>query len=223
MIEPVGTDFSRPIGEAKGEYFWGVEQYIASVSDFIARCVTGNGRWYSPKYLLGESYGEIPSGGVAYYIVQKYSVSFNGIILVPQYMNFVAGNAGITIDLPQVNYFSTFATTAWYHNAVADRPNDLQQFLREVEAFAVDEYAPLLHKGNRASAEERQRVLVGMQRFTGISADYWDKAVRIDEGCFAKQLLRERSKVVGRIDSRFTDEPISDISESISYDPFSQM
>jgi carboxypeptidase C (cathepsin A) len=97
----------------------------------------------------------------------------------------------------------------------------LQQFLREAEAFAVDEYAPLLHQGNHASAEERQRVLVGMQCFTGISADYWDKAnLRMDEGRFTKQLLRERSKVVGRIDSRFTGDSISDISESIYYDPF---
>ena len=136
-------------------------------------------------------------------------------------MSFVAGNAGIKIDLPQVNYFSTFAATAWYHKAVADRPDDLQQFLREAEAFAVNEYTPLLHKGYRASADERQRVLAGMERFTGISADYWDKAnLRIDEGRFAKQLLRERSQVVGRIDSRFTGDSISDISESIAYDPF---
>ena len=221
MIDPVGTGFSRPVGETKGEDFWGVDQDIASVSDFIARYITDNGRWQSPKYLLGESYGGIRSGGVAYYLMQKYSISFNGVILVSPYMSFVAGNAGIKIDLPQVNYFTTFAATAWYHNTVADRPDDLQQFLREAEAFAVNEYAPLLHKGNRASAAERQRVLAGMERFTGISADYWNKAnLRIDEGRFAKQLLRERGKVVGRIDSRFTGDSISDISESMNYDPF---
>lgn len=221
MIDPVGTGFSRPVGETKGEAFWGVDQDIASVSDFIARYITDNGRWQSPKYLLGESYGGIRSGGVAYYLMQKHSISFNGVILVSPYMSFVAGNAGIKIDLPQVNYFSTFAATAWYHKTIADRPDDLQQFLREAEAFAVNEYAPLLHKGSRASAEERQRVLAGMERFTGISADYWDKAnLRIDEGRFAKQLLRDRSQVVGRIDSRFTGHSISDISENLGYDPF---
>jgi hypothetical protein len=44
--------------------------------------------------------------------MQKYSIAFNGVILVSPYMNFVAGNAGIKIDLPQINYFSTFAATA---------------------------------------------------------------------------------------------------------------
>lgn len=221
MIDPVGTGFSRPIGKTKGETFWGVDQDIASVSNFIAQYITDNGRWQSPKYLLGESYGGIRSGGVAYYLMQRHSISLNGVILVSPYMSFIAGNAGIKIDLPQVNFFSTFAATAWYHKTLADRPDNLQLFLRQAEAFAVDEYAPFLHKGNRASAEERQRVLAGMQRFTGISTDYWDKAnLRIDEGRFAKELLRDRSQTVGRIDSRYVGSSISDISESMAYDPF---
>jgi hypothetical protein len=49
---------------------------------------------------------------IANYLMQKYSIAFNGVILVSPYMNFVAGNAGIKIDLPQINYFSTFAATA---------------------------------------------------------------------------------------------------------------
>ncbi|HEY5775287.1 MAG TPA: peptidase S10 [Xanthomonadales bacterium] len=221
MIDPVGTGFSRPAGETKGEVFWGVDQDIASVSDFIARYITDNDRWQSPKYLLGESYGGIRSGGVAYYLMQKYAITLNGVILVSPYMDFSAGNAGIKIDLPQVNYFSTFAATAWYHEALAERPDDFQQFLRDAEAFAANEYAPLLYKGNRASEEERAHVLAGMERFTGISAGYWDKAnLRVNEATFAKELLRERGKVVGRIDSRYTGDSINHIAESFSYDPY---
>ena len=221
MIDPVGTGFSRAVGKTKGEAFWGVDQDISSVSDFIARYITDNGRWQSPKYLLGESYGGIRSGGVAYYLLENHSISLNGVILVSPYMDFVAGSAGIRIDLPQVNYFTTFAATAWYHKALENRPDDLQQFLREAEAFAADEYAPLLHKGNRATAEEREKVLRGMERFTGIRAEYWDQAnLRIDESRFAKELLRGRGKVVGRIDSRFIGDSVSHIAESFSYDPF---
>ena len=221
MIDPVGTGFSHPVGEAKGEDFWGVDQDIASVSDFIARYITDNGRWQAPKYLLGESYGGIRSGGVAYYLMQKHSISLNGVILVSPHMSFVAGWAGIKIDLAQVNFFTTFASTAWYHNAIEDRPDDLQEFLREAEAFAVNEYAPLLHKGNRASAAERQKVLAGMERFTGVSADYWDKAnLRVGEDQFAKELLRDQGKLVGRIDSRYVGDAINGVGESMDYDPF---
>jgi carboxypeptidase C (cathepsin A) len=221
MIDPVGTGFSQPVGEAKGEDFWGVDQDIESVSNFIARYVTENGRWSSPKYLLGESYGGIRSGGVANYLLSKHSMSLNGVILVSPYMDFIAGNAGLKIDLPYINYFSTYAATAWYHETIADRPDDLQVFLREAEAFAMDIYAPVLLKGHRASADERARVLAGMERFTGISTDYWDKAnLRVNESRFTKELLRDRKMNVGRIDSRFAGEAINHISESVNYDPF---
>src|SRR5678815_5997426 len=83
-----------------------------------------------------------------------------------------------------------------YHNALANRPADLQPFLREVEAFAQDVYAPVLFKGRRASAAERQKVLEGLSRYTGISAEYWDKAnLRMDEGHFLQELLRSRGTV----------------------------
>lgn len=221
MIDPVGTGFSQPVGEAKGEDFWGVDQDIESVSNFIARYVTDNGRWSSPKYLLGESYGGIRSGGVANYLLSKHSMSLNGVILVSPYMDFIAGNAGLKLDLPYINYFSAYAATAWYHETIADRPDDLQVFLREAEAFAMDIYAPVLLKGHRASADERARVLAGMERFTGISTDYWDKAnLRVNEDRFTKELLRDRKMNVGRIDSRFAGEAINHISESVKYDPF---
>ncbi len=221
MIDPVGTGFSRPVGEAEGKDFWGVDPDIESVSKFIARYVSDNGRWQSPKYLLGESYGGIRSGGVAYKLLQAHNISLNGVILVSPYMSFVAGNAGVEIDVAQVNYITTFAATAWFHNVVKDRPADLQTFLQQAEAFAINEYAPVLYKGNRATAEERQKVLAGMERFTGISADYWDRAnLRIDESRFAQELLRSRGQVVGRIDSRYAGIATNGIAEKMNYDPY---
>ncbi len=221
MIDPVGTGFSRPVGEAKGEDFWGVDNDIKSVSNFIARYVTDNGRWQSPKYLLGESYGGIRSGGVAFKLLTSHSIALNGVILVSPYMDFIAGNNGAKNDLADVNYFTTFASTAWYHRTIEDRPDDLRAFLAEAEAFALEVYAPVLHKGQRASAEERAAVLAGLERFTGISQDYWDRAnLRINEARFAKELLREQRKTVGRIDSRFVGDAINHIAETFRYDPF---
>ena len=221
MIDPVGTGFSRPVGEGKGEDFWGVDDDIKSVSNFIARWVTENGRWQAPKYILGESYGGIRSGGVSMYLLSRHSIALNGVILVSPYMDYVAGNAGSRMDQPYINYFSTYAAVAWYHKVSEYRPDDLATFLSAAEAFAENEYAPLLLKGNRASVEERAAVLAGMQRFTGISADFWERAnLRIAEDIFAKELLRSQRKTVGRIDGRFVGEGINHTKDSFSYDPF---
>ncbi len=221
MIDPVGTGFSRPVGDAKGEDFWGVDNDIESVSNFIARYVTDNGRWQSPKYLLGESYGGIRSGGVAYELFSKHSIALNGVILVSPYMDFIAGNNGAANDLADTNIFTTFAATAWYHETVADRPGRLEDFLAEAEAFVENTYAPALRHGASATPEERAEVLRGLERFTGISADYWDRAnLRMSESRFVKELLRDRRKTVGRIDSRYVGDAINHIAETFRYDPF---
>ncbi len=221
MIDPIGTGLSRPIGKGEGKDFWGVDQDIKSVSDFIVKYVTQNGRWASPKFILGESYGGMRTGGVSYELLTKYDMALNGIILVSPYLDFASGNAGIKIDTPYVNFLPTFAATAWYHHALANRPDDLQPLLREVEAFSRDVYAPVLFKGSHATAAERQAVLDGLARYTGVSADYWDKAnLRMDEGHFLQELMRNKGEVVGRIDTRYTGASIKPLSEYTIYDPF---
>lgn len=221
MIDPVGTGFSRPIGEGEGKDFWGVDQDIKSVSEFIVQYTTKNARWASPKYLLGESYGGMRSGGVVYHLLTKHNYALNGVVLVSPFMDYVAGFLGISNDLPHVLFFTTFAATAWYHKTIKNRPDDLQSFLGEAEEFATNVYAPALLKGNRLSQAEKRKVLEGMERYTGISATYWDRAnMRIDESQFSKELLRDKKINSGRIDSRFLGESINSIGESIAYDPF---
>jgi carboxypeptidase C (cathepsin A) len=221
MIDPIGTGFSRPVGKAEGKDFWGVDQDVTSVSNFIVQYLSQYGRWASPKFVLGESYGGMRTGGVSFTLLTRHNVALNGVILVSPYLDVVAGAAGLRLDEPYVNFLPTFASTAWYHQAIANRPAELQPFLREVETFAQDVYAPVLFKGRRASAAERQKVLEGLVRYTGISADYWDKAnLRMDEGHFLQELLRSKGKVVGRVDSRYSGGTIDALSESIRYDPY---
>jgi len=221
MIDPIGTGLSKPVGTAKGEDFWGVDNDVKSVSNFIARWTTDNNRWLSPKYLLGESYGGMRSGGVAYDLLSRHSLTLNGVILVSPFMDYVAGNAGFSYDQAYVNFLTTFAATAWYHKVSEYRPDNLQTFLNAAEAFTNEVYAPALMSGASMGDEQRSDVLAGLQKFTGISADYWRRAnLRIDEGRFTKELMRLVGKNVGRIDSRFTGHAINHIAESTHYDPF---
>ena len=57
FIDPVGTGYSRPIGEAKAEEFWGLDVDATTTAEFIQRWLTDNKRWASPLYIGGESYG----------------------------------------------------------------------------------------------------------------------------------------------------------------------
>ena len=82
MVDPVGTGFSKPIGEATGKTFWGVDQDIRSVGQFVKRWITQNERWASPKYILGESYGGIRSAGLVWHMQSVHGMNFNGVIVV---------------------------------------------------------------------------------------------------------------------------------------------
>ena len=221
LIDPVGTGFSRPVGKAEGKQFWGVDNDIKSVSDFIVRYLGEYQRWASPKFILGESYGGIRTGGVSYDLLTRHNAALNGIILVSPYMDFVTGTAGLNSDAGDANFFSTYAATAWYHKALNPRPPELVPFLREVEQWIDTVYQPVLYKGARATPEERQAALEGLARYTGVSAAYWDAAnLRMDEGHFLQELMRTQGMTVGRVDSRFAGGMPSRIAETVAFDPY---
>jgi len=223
MVDPVGTGYSRPVGEAEGKDFWGVDNDIRSVSDFIARYLTDNGRWASPKFILGESYGGMRGGGVAYDLLTRHNIGLNGVVLVSPYMD-VAGGGGVGVANLAIGYamaLSTYAATAWFHDALADKPAELLPFLEEVDAFAVDQYLPVLVKGQRAGAGERQAVAERLGAYTGTTADYWlDADLRVTEGQFVQELLRDRDQLAGRIDSRFASFTTNALAEHMPFDPY---
>ncbi len=220
MIDPVGTGYSRPLDETKGADFWGVDQDIDSVSRFIKEYVTQNSRWASPKILLGESYGGMRSGGVSLALLERHGMALNGVVLVSPFMEMVTGFDGLGVDLPHVMFLPTLAATAWYHEALEDRPSDLPAFMEEVKAFAYDKFAPALLKGSRLGKAERSTVVANLARFTGVSEEYWDRAnLRVTHGQFVKELLRDRKLTAGRIDSRYSGRSFNLLGETMSYDP----
>jgi carboxypeptidase C (cathepsin A) len=221
MMDPVGTGYARPVGNGTGEDFWGVDPDIDAASQFIARFITDNNRWNSPKFVLGESYGGIRTGGVAHKLLTEYGIGLNGVILVSPFMDAAAARDRFAIDLPHALYLPTLAATAWYHNALDDRPEDLVAFIEEVEAFSLNEYSPALMKGTSLPASERANLITKLSRYTGLSEEYWDFSnLRVSHFHFTQELLRDQDVTVGRVDSRFKGRSINRVGARMEYDPF---
>jgi len=221
MIDPVGTGFSRPLGDAKGADFWGVDQDIKSVGAFIKRYVTENSRWGSPKFVLGESYGGMRSAGLADHLQSVHGMNLNGVIIVSPFLNAASGVDGIELDLPHALYLPTLAATAWYHGLLANKPASLEAFMGEVERFTYDEYLPALTKGYVIPAEEKRAVATRLAAYTGTSVDYWEKAdLRVSHTQFLQELKRDQRLIAGRIDSRFVGPSVNPLAETMDYDPF---
>ena len=220
MIDPVGTGLSRAVGKKKDSDFWGVDPDIQSVSQFIKQYVSDNGRWNSPKYLLGESYGTTRSAGVVDYLQSREGMAFNGVILVSVALDLEAIFEWPGNDRPYPLFLPTYAAVAWYHNALSNRPEELRPFLDEVRAYAIGPYTDALMRGDDLSEAERSEVAQKLHEYTGLSADYIEKAnLRVAESEFTHQLLEEHGETVGRLDARFTGVTFDRLAKDAEYDP----
>ena len=204
MIDPIGTGLSHAFNKATNKDFWGVDEDIKSVSQFIKQYVTDNGRWNSPKYLLGESYGTFRSAGIANYLQDNMGMAMNGVVLVSVVLDLRTLTFQNGDDISYVLHLPSYAATAWYHNKLANKPATLEPFLTEVRNYAVGEYAAALAKGASLTDAEKANVVAKLSAYTGLSKDYLMKGnLRINEPQFTAELLRDSSFTVGRLDARY--------------------
>lgn len=221
FIDPVGTGYSRAVTGEKDKTFHGFKKDIESVGDFIRLYTTRYGRWLSPKFLIGESYGTTRAAGLSGYLQDRHGLYLNGIMLVSSILNFGTTDFHIGNDMPHILFLPTFTATAWYHKKLkGDLQNDLQETLKQAEQFATHEYATALMKGDALPAEERAPIVARLAELTGLTTEYLERTnLRIDIFRFVKELLRDQRRTVGRLDSRFQGIERDAAGESIDNDP----
>jgi carboxypeptidase C (cathepsin A) len=184
-----------------------------SIAEFIRAWATANGRWNSPRFLLGESYGTTRAAAVADLLEGDFMMGLNGIIFISQALDY-AGSSPYVRDniVSHITYLPTMAAAAWYHNKVSPRPDNLQEFLGDARTFAVDELLPALFKGNTLTADQRAHIRDRLAYFTGLSPEYVERAnLRVQGFRFAKELLRDQGLAVGLLDARYTQDEIDDL------------
>ena len=225
FIDAPGTGFSRIAGKDKERDFWGVDPDAHAFSQFILQFLSKYGRWNSPKYLFGESYGTPRSAVVVNQLETDDDVDFNGVILLSQILNFDLSADGPEFnpgtDIPYITALPTYAATAWYHNRVpGGRPADLEAFVKQAEAFATGDYALALEAGAELDPARRQQVAEEYAKFTGLPVDYVLKAnLRVNGGMFEKTLQDQEGLTTGRLDTRFSGPDLDLLSKEADYDP----
>ncbi|MGK2308456.1 S10 family peptidase [Cutibacterium sp. V970] len=203
VIDAMSTGYSRVVDGEDPTQWHGWSKDVELVSELIRLWVTRHGRWASPLYLLGESYGTVRAVSVAQRLQDTFSMYLNGIILVSSVLDF--GNQDfedLTWDRACVDFLPTYAAVAHYHGHNADR--SLEDVLAEAEEFAVGPYRQALAAGHRLDRAERGQVTETMSRLTGLNGGYIERAdLRVEHMRFCTELLRGEGKVVGRIDGRY--------------------
>lgn len=160
----MSTGYSRPAAGENPSQFYGVVQDATVFSDFVYQFLTRSGRWASPKFLIGESYGTTRSAQLSSILQQRHQIYLNGVVLIS---SVAFANWGA--DDRTKFFLPTYVTSAWFHHLL---PSDLQKLsvegvAEQARQFAHGEYAQALEKGDQLSPADNQKVVKDLARFTG--------------------------------------------------------
>ena len=209
FVNPVNTGYSRILPNKDGEMpdreqFFGINEDIKYLAEWINTFVSRKNRWESPKYIIGESYGGTRVMDLSLELQQNQWMYLNGVILVSpaDYKVLrVGGPVSSALNLPY------YTATAWYHNKLpkALQSKDLLEILPESEAYAINSLIPALAKGGFIDADEKMAVSEKMAYYSGLSQKViLQHNLDVPNSFFWKELLRdETGQTIGRLDSRY--------------------
>ncbi len=221
FVDPPGTGFSRLVGDGKPEEVYGLREDARTVASVVREWVRAHGRWNSPIYLLGESFGTTRAAAMLPELQRgSEPVAVAGVLLISQAMDYTGSTPYVDNNyISTVTYVLTMAATAWYHGKVDRAGRTLEAFLDEVRAFAIDEYLPALFRGSSLDKASEQAIAEKLAGYLGLDVGYVLRSrLRVNSNRFVKELLRDEGLAVGRLDGRYTADEIDDISERPSFD-----
>lgn len=227
FIDPVGTGFSRAVGAGRAEDFWGVDQDADSVAQFIELWLSENGRWTSPKFVMGESYGSVRAAllpralmGGPTYLGMMRGITVNGVILLGTTLEGRDGPPKPERAIASaVDDFTAQAAVAWAHGRTTHQDKPLATFQAEVNQFATTEYAEALTRSAALSPSEREALTAKLSGYSGLPQSAYDKDLKLSTGEFARQLLADKGLSVGLYDGRYTLPTAGSANEPVADDP----
>jgi carboxypeptidase C (cathepsin A) len=227
FIDMPNTGFGRIMGAGKPKDFFGLQEDAQAFAQFIERYCTNFGRWNSPKFLFGESYGT-PRSAELSSILFNDGLALNGIVSQSSildfqldwsqddsYVNSAVGGDG---TLGYVLYFPTEAATAWYHDMVPHRGTE-KAFIHHAAGFALSTYYQALLAGDTLSASQTWSVAEQMHEYIGMPVQYLvDSHLMVPYGRFLGGLLRGKSETLGRYDGRFAVHTLDPWNDDLTAD-----
>lgn len=203
FVDPVGTGYSRATSTESRDLLYSTRGDIEAVAEAIRLYRTRFDAWDQPVFLAGESYGTTRAMGVAE-ALERRRAGIAGVILISGF--FEAGQE-VAPELQQALFIPMYAAAAYYHHRL---PPDLQGLsqadaMAAAEAWARSEYAPALARAEELSEEERDAIRAGVERYTGVAAEYVSaESLTLEGTTFTDRLLDDQELELGHYDYRMT-------------------
>ncbi|MAP95674.1 MAG: septum formation initiator [Ponticaulis sp.] len=237
FIDPIGTGYSRTLNGTKPNAFWGVDEDANSIAQFMELWLSEYGRWNSPKFVLGESYGTVRAavlpraltGGPLYGGVMR-GITLDGIIM----LGTTIGKMGRAPDFTPEELAATLArqlpgqaVTSRYHG-ITTGPQSIPELFEETLAYAKGPYLEALLKLQQETLTDAEKadVLAQLSAYTGVPETAYSEDLHLDDGAYVKRVLGASGMELGKYDSRYSlplaqsgNDPVADDPAMALYTP----
>ena len=206
FIDPPGTGFSRVTNHERERQYYGVRQDVDAMARIIRAWLVRHGRFASPVFILGESYGGLRGSGLVLKLQQMHIMP-SGFIAVSPALSYGELHTSMLYEHHLVHTIPAMTAAAWYHKkldaALLARP--MEDVRAEAARWAQSEYLAFLWKGCEAPESERRAVLEKLHCYTGLKwEDLEARGLRLNDKQFAGLLLADDGLVTSYFDSRLT-------------------
>ncbi|MGH6734846.1 MAG: S10 family peptidase [Methyloceanibacter sp.] len=197
FVDPVGTGYSRTVGDKNEHDFWGVEQDTEALAEFIRLYLIENGRMSSPVFLAGESYGGFRAATITRKLQKSSGISPSGLVLVSPALEFSLLYGEDYDPLPWALALPSYAAVKLETGGITTR-EELAEALKDAETYALSDYLVALASGGE---EGGKAASARVAELTGLPLDIVERHLaRISPSLFIKEFDRANGKLLSRYD-----------------------
>lgn len=220
FIDPPHTGYSLAVNDAARKVLLSVDGDVEALAEVMRGWLAANGRFGTPLYLAGESYGTTRGAALADKMLDL-GLAFDGVILVSCAMDLQSLVFAPRNDLPYALFLPGFANVAQYHGRLAGAIGESPAAARAAaEAFVNEDYLAALHQGARIDGKAKSRIEKRLAELTGLPlALVQEKNLRISEQTFFFEALRDQGRIVGRLEARVTGPMAASRTRDWEFDP----
>jgi carboxypeptidase C (cathepsin A) len=217
FIDPIGTGFSEVMNDEIEKYFLDEVSDAQSVAEFIAQYLGRHDGWARPIVIAGESYGGYRASLATERLIDQFGIYPSGLLFVAPFLSGVSIEEVPENAIARMNFFKTFAVTAWYH-----KKSSLNVHCKTVEQ-AYEAAHQIVFKDlltDFVTLNLKDWTMESLQKISvaiGIAPEVLKR-----EGNafythqFSKELLNPLQQYVGRLDSRYVLASQLDFSKGYS-------
>ena len=219
FVDPPHTGWSATASLEARKKMLSVDGDVDALAEVIRAWLTRHQRWGSPLYLAGESYGTTRGAALADKLA-NLGITLTGVILISCAMDLQSIVFAPANDLPYSLFLPAFANVSQYHGLLKGAHAASPETARAAAEDFVGEYTAALIHGSRLSQKERARVAKRLSELTGLQpALIEEKNLRISDQTYFFEALRDKGRIVGRLEARATGPMAANRTREWEFDP----